>query len=138
MFGKQIPSRLLVVILVSACLLTDALLAGAGTTFGIEDWPVGPSPVAHEDFELLEALPSNAQSLSGELADPSRSSGQPASAQARSVTYTYDAAGRLVTVDYGRGNRITYTYDSAGNLLSRAVETGAEVYLPTVLKNYTQ
>jgi uncharacterized repeat protein (TIGR01451 family) len=37
------------------------------------------------------------------------------------VNYTYDAAGRLIKVDYGNGTVITYTYDPAGNLLSRLV-----------------
>ena len=35
------------------------------------------------------------------------------------VNYTYDDAGRLATVDYGDGRTIVYTYDAAGNLLSR-------------------
>lgn len=40
------------------------------------------------------------------------------------VNYTYDAAGRLTTVNYGNGSVITYTYDQAGNLIGRAVGTG--------------
>jgi YD repeat-containing protein len=44
-----------------------------------------------------------------------------ATAQSRSINYTYDAAGRLTQVDYGNGTRITYTYDNAGNLLRREV-----------------
>ena len=36
------------------------------------------------------------------------------------VNYSYDDAGRLVTVDYGNGTTITYTYDKAGNLVSKA------------------
>jgi|Deesub1362A_J573_1020465.scaffolds.fasta_scaffold17696_3 YD repeat-containing protein len=36
-----------------------------------------------------------------------------------SITYTYDAAGRLVGADYGEGQVITYTYDANGNLLQR-------------------
>ena len=37
------------------------------------------------------------------------------------VTYSYDAAGRLATVDYGNGATIAYTYDPAGNVLSKTV-----------------
>ncbi len=37
------------------------------------------------------------------------------------VTYKYDAAGRLVTADYGSAGVITYTYDKAGNLTNRTV-----------------
>jgi len=43
-----------------------------------------------------------------------------ASAQASTIRYTYDDAGRLTQVDYGNGVRITYTYDQAGNLLLTA------------------
>jgi uncharacterized protein (TIGR03437 family) len=41
---------------------------------------------------------------------------------AAAVNYTYDAAGRLVKVDYFNGSTISYTYDKAGNLLSRSVQ----------------
>lgn len=45
-----------------------------------------------------------------------------ASLSAAVVNYSYDAAGRLVKIDYGAtGGSITYTYDKAGNLLSRTV-----------------
>ncbi len=43
---------------------------------------------------------------------------------AANVQYSYDAAGRLIKVDYGDGRTITYTYDAAGNLLKRE-RTGA-------------
>ena len=36
-------------------------------------------------------------------------------AVAGSVTYTYDAQGRVVTATYSDGTVITYTYDAAGN-----------------------
>src|SRR5579862_744004 len=38
------------------------------------------------------------------------------------VSYTYDAAGRLVTVSYSNGSSISYTYDKAGNVLSRSTQ----------------
>ena len=44
-----------------------------------------------------------------------------AAAFAARVNYTYDAAGRLVRVEYEGGPSIVYVYDSAGNLLSRTV-----------------
>ena len=36
------------------------------------------------------------------------------------ITYTYDAAGRLVLVDYGGGTNLFKIYDPAGNLLERS------------------
>ena len=48
----------------------------------------------------------------------------------RTVTYTYDDAGRLVQADYGEDKGITYTYDDAGNLLQREVY-GVETPTPT-------
>ncbi len=40
------------------------------------------------------------------------------------VQYGYDAAGRLISVDYGDGRVIRYSYDAAGNLTKRE-RTGA-------------
>lgn len=45
-------------------------------------------------------------------------------APAASVTYTYDALGRLATATYSTGAVITYVYDAAGNRTSY-VTTGA-------------
>lgn len=45
-------------------------------------------------------------------------------ALAAAVNYSYDAAGRLIRIDYGAGGSIAYTYDKAGNLLSRSVSGG--------------
>lgn len=39
----------------------------------------------------------------------------PSGARAQSVTYGYDALGRLTTANYPNGATITYTYDAAGN-----------------------
>ena len=39
------------------------------------------------------------------------------------VTYTYDDAGRVVSVDYANGKFIDYSYDPAGNLLFRTTGT---------------
>ena len=41
------------------------------------------------------------------------------------VNYSYDAAGRLITVSYGGGATISYTYDKAGNVLSRSVQSAS-------------
>jgi uncharacterized protein (TIGR03437 family) len=46
-------------------------------------------------------------------------------ALAAGINYTYDAAGRLIKVDYGNGSTITYTYDKSGNLLTRSVQSGS-------------
>ncbi len=43
------------------------------------------------------------------------------------VSYTYDAAGRLVKVDYGSGGSLVYTYDNAGNLTGRKTISAAAV-----------
>ena len=48
---------------------------------------------------------------------------EPANVQLRTATYTYDDAGRLVSVDYGAGKTIYYIYDNAGNLLRRCTLT---------------
>ena len=54
--------------------------------------------------------------------------------QSTTITYTYDAAGRLIGADYGGDVRITYTYDASGNLLRRrALEAGSS-YLPLLLR----
>ena len=38
-------------------------------------------------------------------------------ANASTIAYTYDLAGRIVAADYGNGRSISYAYDNAGNLL---------------------
>jgi YD repeat-containing protein len=46
---------------------------------------------------------------------------------AETVTYTYDAAGRLTNAAYGGGATIAYRYDAAGNLLERVVADAGPV-----------
>jgi uncharacterized protein (TIGR03437 family) len=41
------------------------------------------------------------------------------------VSYTYDATGRLMKVDYGSGGSISYTYDNAGNVTSRVAQAAS-------------
>jgi len=55
--------------------------------------------------------------------------------QPRTITYTYDGAGRLVKADYGEGHVIAYTYDAAGNLIRRGPGM-VGVYLPFILKGH--
>ena len=38
-------------------------------------------------------------------------------AEASTIAYTYDPAGRIVAADYGSGKSISYAYDNAGNLV---------------------
>jgi len=55
-----------------------------------------------------------------------------APAVARTVQYTYDAAGRLTTADYGE-HVITYTYDNAGNPTHQEVGSGEQkLFLPMI------
>jgi YD repeat-containing protein len=56
-------------------------------------------------------------------------------AEAGTVNYSYDAAGRLTKVDYGNNSVINYTYDAAGNLLSRQV-AGAGPAISSVTTAY--
>jgi YD repeat-containing protein len=60
--------------------------------------------------------------------------GAPAFA-AETVTYSYDAAGRLTNAAYGGGANIAYVYDAAGNLLERIVtdDGGMETVATPVL-----
>jgi YD repeat-containing protein len=44
-------------------------------------------------------------------------------ADASNITYTYDAAGRIVAADYGSGKSTSYAYDNAGNLLQNSQPT---------------
>ena len=53
-------------------------------------------------------------------------------ALAASINYTYDAAGRLVKVDYGNGSTIIYSYDKSGNLLTRSVQTSSGPLISSV------
>src|SRR5688572_14363054 len=59
--------------------------------------------------------------------------GGPGLQSAATVSYTYDAAGRLTLVDYGNGTSIRYTYDAAGNLIAQTVTTPPPEWQPVVL-----
>jgi uncharacterized protein (TIGR03437 family) len=48
------------------------------------------------------------------------------------VTYSYDAAGRLVSVTYSNGSTISYMYDKDGNILSRSVSAASGALINSV------
>ncbi len=51
---------------------------------------------------------------------------------ARIVTFSYDAAGRLVSANHS-GPSLRYQYDASGNLITQAYQTS--IYLPVVTKS---
>ncbi len=53
-------------------------------------------------------------------------------ADAGTIAYTYDPAGRLVAADYGGGNSTSYAYDPAGNLLQTTAPSPGLVIGPIV------
>ena len=146
MFGKQNLPRVLFIVLLSALLLTAAVLvkdglAGAGESeraFVSTEAEVQGSGGAGEtrregDREMGRQGEGEIVPLSQEPLRTSAPLPLSTAAQTRTVTYTYDDAGRLVGVDYGEGNRTNYTYDAAGNLLQREVLlslTGVEISGP--------
>jgi YD repeat-containing protein len=103
MFRKPNPSRMLFIVLLSALLLTAAVL--------VKDSLAG----------AREPGSRGAQEQGSILLQTSTPQHLPASTQSRTVTFSYNDAGQLVGVDYGEGKGITYTYDAAGNLLQREV-----------------
>lgn len=54
-----------------------------------------------------------------------------ASAATGSVTYTYDALGRITTARYDTGVCIAYQYDANGNRTSQSVFVGGSPLTPT-------
>ena len=64
---------------------------------------------------------------------PQAQAGAPRTAQAQTVAYRYDGAGRWVRADYGN-HIIVYTYNAAGNLLRRDVLEQERLHLPILLK----
>jgi len=52
-------------------------------------------------------------------------------AQAQTVSYSYDLAGRLVRASYGSGQTLVYTYDLAGNVLRQLVTSPQPGPVPT-------
>jgi len=65
----------------------------------------------------------------------------PVQAFSSTVTYKYDAAGRLTGVECSNGTNIQYTYDAAGNMVTKKVLLRAECpecsVSPVVLTNVT-
>jgi len=56
----------------------------------------------------------------------------PAVAPAASITMSYDANGRLTTVDYGNGHVVTYVYDPASNTVREVASSPANTLLVAV------
>lgn len=54
---------------------------------------------------------------------------------ARTITFTYDNAGRLTEANYGSGTRITFAYDNAGDLLTmQTLAADLRIFMPVILK----
>ena len=53
-------------------------------------------------------------------------------ADAGTISYTYDPAGRLVAVDYGANITTSYAYDPAGNLLQTTAPSPGFAFSPIV------
>jgi len=53
-------------------------------------------------------------------------------ASAQSVSYSYDAMGRLTGASYNNGSTITYAYDAAGNRTSVVTNTGVAAKVVTI------
>ena len=51
---------------------------------------------------------------------------------ATNVTFTYDAAGRLLSAQYSDGQKVAYTYDTVGNMTQQVVkgESGGSGLVP--------
>jgi hypothetical protein len=53
------------------------------------------------------------------------------------ITYTYDAAGRLLSANYGAGHSASYAYDDAGNMLLSSAPSPAIVVGPLIAGQLT-
>jgi len=123
MFGKQIPSRMMFIALISTLLLTTTLLAGR--TLAERAEVQGSVAVNQRIGEKVNEWGSVRERDKSAIRNPKPET---------TITYTYDDAGRLVGVDYSEDQDITYTYDAAGNLLQREVTVIMKVYLPMLFK----
>lgn len=85
---------------------------------------------------VLSLALSGAQGLAaGTTLNSAPDNSQAVTAQPRTVTYAYDAAGRLVSANYGDAAGIAYTYDAAGNLVQRRTTgMGYLAYLPVIMR----
>lgn len=103
--------------------LLGSLALAASTVKVAESDETQPAPVAR-----LESVSRDVAATSGRVASPGAEGGASvadaatAQSQPRTITYSYDQAGRLTGVSYGDGKSITYGYDEGGNLLS-AIQT---------------
>lgn len=53
------------------------------------------------------------------------------------ISYTYDAAGRLLSANYGAGHTASYAYDDAGNVLLSSAPGPAIVVGPVIAGQLT-
>ncbi len=121
MFGKHTLPRMLLTTLVGIALLTAAVLVVSDVAkASMEAKPQASTKVEVPQAREPSRTAADRQDGQASTSAPPRLS---TSAQARTVNYTYDDAGRLVAVDYGGGKIIVYTYDNAGNLLQRCALT---------------
>jgi YD repeat-containing protein len=58
-----------------------------------------------------------------------------ATAQAQSVTYSYDALGRIADATYSNGAVIAYSYDAAGNRTQVVATSGAPNTPPVAIND---
>ncbi len=58
---------------------------------------------------------------------------QPAAAQT-TITFAYDAAGRLGMASYGSNKLLVYQYDANGNMVG--ITDHLSIYLPVMLKEF--
>lgn len=125
MSRKLRPSQTLIAILISMLLMTTGLLVGSSVAGAREHGSMGDVEVGRlGDGEMGSGGALRLRSGQAEEHPRTSAPQHPSSvAQPRTIAYTYDDAGRLIGVDYGRGKTIRYTYDNAGNLLQRCTLT---------------
>lgn len=124
----QTPSNRRAVIwglIVIAALL---LMLGARAPFGSAQDEYGSQGAA------MPGLALSAVEGSGSAEAQSPSPNIQMAMSSRTINYTYDAAGRLASVNYGGGAGMAYTYDAAGNLVGVSPGGGYSIYLPLVLR----
>lgn len=108
--------------LILVCIaLVSAAVGVAWLVLGTANRADEPSQAQERSVDAAQGLQTAGDNAGTSSAGQSSAGISPSEADARAITFTYDAAGRLIAVDYGGGQRITYTYDSAGNLLEERV-----------------
>ncbi len=109
---KDVSSGIQIFMIVILCLLAGLVAGNSASSPGIAD-------ARGQEQVVKPGLATGEVALSA--------------AQDRTITYTYDQAGRLVGVSYG-AKSTAYTYDKAGNPISRQANVLARVFLPALPK----